>query len=213
VPRLTDVGLNFEVLGWTLAISLLSGIAVALAPAIVAARSDVRPSAEGGRRVSAGAASRRIRRALVAGECALAIVLLVGAGLLLRSWRNVTAIDPGVRPERVLFVGVSSPRGLSAAARPGLYSRILERIHAVPGVESAGMLGDMFISNSRHQVVTTDGAGSSEQALPFSRDEATAGVFRASGWLPPWRRGGSEPACCSASRRSIRSRSAASRCS
>ena len=90
LPRLNEMSLDLRVLGWALAISLLAGILVGLAPAITTLRRDLRPSGEeGGRSVSGGAATRRIRRALVVAEFALAIVLLVGAGLLVRSWWHV----------------------------------------------------------------------------------------------------------------------------
>ena len=109
LPRLNEVSLDLRVLGWALAISLLAGILVGLAPAMTTLRRDLRPSGEeGGRSVSGGASSRRIRRALVVAEFALAIVLLVGAGLLVRSWWYVNNIDPGFRPERVLVMELSS---------------------------------------------------------------------------------------------------------
>ena len=83
LPRLNEVSLDPRVLGWALGLSLVAGILVGLAPAMTAMRRDLRPSGEeGGRSVAGGAATRRIRRALVVAEFALAIVLLVGAGLL-----------------------------------------------------------------------------------------------------------------------------------
>src|SRR5438132_10048684 len=142
-----------------MAISLLAGILVGLAPAMTALRRDLRPSGEeGGRSVSGGAATRRIRRALVVAEFALAIVLLVGAGLLVRSWWYVKNIDPGFRPERVLVMELSSPTTFSVPAqRTDLYHRVLEQIQAVPGVESAGIIGDLFIGNYWEQVLTCEG--------------------------------------------------------
>ena len=122
LPRLNEASLDLRVLGWALASSLLAGILVGLAPAMTTMRRDLRPSGEeGGRSVSGGASSRRIRRALVVAEFALAIVLLVGAGLLVRSWWYVNNIDPGFRPERVLVMEVSSPTDLQrprATGRP-----------------------------------------------------------------------------------------------
>ena len=113
LPRLNEVSLDLRVLGWALAISLLAGILVGLAPAITTLRRDLRPSGEeSGRSVSGGTSTRRIRRALVVAEFALAIVLLVGAGLLVRSWWYVNNIDPGFRPERVLVMELSSPDDL-----------------------------------------------------------------------------------------------------
>ena len=132
---------------------------VVLAPAIATLRRDLRPSGEeSGRSVSGGTATRRIRRALVVTEFALAIVLLVGAGLLVRSWWYVTSIDPGFKPERVLVIELSTPTTFSVPAqRSDLYQRVLEQIQAVPGVENAGIIGDLFIANSRDQVVTIEG--------------------------------------------------------
>ena len=118
LPRLNEMSLDLRVLGWALAISVLAGILVGLSPAIATLRRDLRPSGEeGGRSVSGGAATRRIRRALVVAEFALAIVLLAGAGLLVRSWWYVNSIDPGFRPERVLVMEVSSPTTFSVPAQ------------------------------------------------------------------------------------------------
>lgn len=118
LPRLNEISLDFRVLGWALAISALAGILVGLAPALATLRRNLRPSGEeGGRSVSGGVATRRIRRALVVAEFALAIVLLVCAGLLVRSWWYVNRIDPGLRPERVLVMELSSPTTFSALAQ------------------------------------------------------------------------------------------------
>jgi putative ABC transport system permease protein len=184
LPRLTEVSLDFRVLGWALAISLLAGILVGLAPAITTLRRDLRPSGEeGGRSVSGGAATRTIRRALVVAEFALAIVLLVGAGLLVRSWWHVKSIDPGFRPERVLVMELSTPTTFSAPAqRTDLYHRVLEQIQAVPGVESAGIIGDMFIGNPGERLLTVDGGdGTVSDRLRFTRDEVSADFFKTLG--------------------------------
>ena len=184
LPRLNEVSLDLRVLGWALAISLLAGILVGLAPAITTLRRDLRPSGEeGGRSVSGGASTRRIRRALVVAEFALAIVLLVGAGLLVRSWWYVNNIDPGFRPERVLVMELSTPTTFSVPAqRTDLYHRVLEQIQAVPGVESAGIIDDLFIDNPREQVLTVErDDGTVSERLRFTRDEVSADFFRTLG--------------------------------
>jgi predicted permease len=183
LSRLNETSLDLRVLGWAFAISLLAGILVGLAPAIAALRRDLRPSGEGGRNVSAGAATRRIRRALVVAEFALAIILLVGAGLLIRSWWHVRNIDPGFRPERVLVMELTSPSSFSVPAqRTDLYHSVLEQIQAVPGVESAGVIGDLFISNTREQVITVEGQhGPVSEPLRLQRDEVSADFFKALG--------------------------------
>ena len=89
-------------------------------------------------------------------EFALAVVLLVGAGLPVRSWRHVNNIDPGSTPERVLVMNVSSPPTFGIPTqRTDLYHRILEQIQAVPGVESAGIADDLFTSNPRDKATVT----------------------------------------------------------
>src|SRR5207248_7826575 len=90
LARLNEMNLDLRALGWALTISLLTGVLVGLAPAIRTFRHNVRLSGkEGGRSVSGGVTTRGIRRALVVAEFALAIVLLVGAGLLAGSWWHV----------------------------------------------------------------------------------------------------------------------------
>lgn len=182
LPRLNEISLDLRVLGWALAISVLAGILVGLAPAIATLRRDLRPSGEeSGRSVSGGAATRRIRRALVVAEFALAIVLLVGAGLLVRSWWYVNSIDPGFTPEPVLVMELSAPTTFSIPAqRTDLYHRVLEQIKTVPGVESAGIIGDLFIANTREQVLTVErDDGAVSERLRFGRDEVSADFFKA----------------------------------
>jgi predicted permease len=184
LPRLNEMTLDVGVLGWVFAISMLAGILVGLAPAVATWRRDLRPSGEeSGRSVSGGAAPRRIRRALVVAECALAIVLLVGAGLFVRSWWYVNRIDEGFRPERVLVIELSAPPTfVSAAQRSDLYDRILEQIRVVPGVENAGIIGDFFISNSRQQVVTIErDDGAMAERVRFVFDEVSADFFNTVG--------------------------------
>jgi predicted permease len=183
LPRLNEVSLDLRVLGWALAISLLAGILVGLAPTITTLRRDLRPSGEeSGRSVSGGTSSRRIRRALVVAEFALAIVLLVGAGLLIRSWWYVNHIDPGFTPERVLVMEVSAPTSFSVPQRTDLYHRVLEQIQAVPGVESAGIIDDLFTSNPREHVLTVErNDGTVSERLRLTRDEVSADFFRTLG--------------------------------
>ena len=183
LPRLNEASLDLRVLSWALAISLLAGILVGLAPAMTTLRRDLRLSGEeGGRSVLGGAATRRLRRALVVAEFALAIVLLVGAGLLVRSWWHVKGVDPGFRPERVLAMELSSPTAFAPAQRADLYHRVLEQIQAVPGVESAGIIGDLFISNTRQQILTTEGnAGTVSERVRFRGDEVSADFFKTLG--------------------------------
>jgi len=185
LSRLNEVSLDVRVLVMALAISLLAGILVGLAPALTTLRRDPRPSAEeGGRSVTGGAATRRLRSALVVAEYALAIVVLVGAGLLVRSWWHVKSIDPGFKPERILMMELSAPATFKVIAqRVDLYHRTLEQIQQLPGVESAGIIGDLFIGNSREYILTVEGDNGTvpEQRRRLARDEVSADFFKTVG--------------------------------
>jgi predicted permease len=183
LPRLNEISLDSQVLGWALAISVLAGILLGLAPAIAALRRDPHPSCEdGGRSVSGGAGIRRMRRALVVVDFALAIVLLAGAGLLVRSWWYVNSIDPGFRPEGVLGMELSAPSTFSIPAKQHFYDRVLETIRAVPDVENTGIVGDLFIANNREQVVTVERDDETvSERLRFGREEVSADFFKAIG--------------------------------
>ena len=116
--RLNEVSLDPRVLSSALALCLLTGILVGLAPAVTMARRSLQPaSQEGGRSIAGGIATRRIRRALVVSEFALAIVLLVGAGLLIRSLWSIQNVDPGFRREGVLSVSLAPPASVAPAQR------------------------------------------------------------------------------------------------
>jgi len=184
IPRLNETGLDLRVLGWILAISALAGILVGLAPALATLRRNLRPAdEEGGRSVTRGVAAGRIRRALVVAEFALAIVLLVGAGLLVRSWWYVNRVDPGFKPERVVVVELTAPASFGIPAqRAGLYDRVLEQIRAIPRVENAGIIGDLFIGNSREQIVTVErDEGTVSERLRFAGGEVSPDFFKAIG--------------------------------
>jgi putative ABC transport system permease protein len=184
LPRLNEVSLDIRVLVWALTISIAAGILVGLAPALTALRRGLRrPGEEGGRSLSGGATARRVRRALVVAEFALAIVLLVGAGLLVRSWWSVTGIDPGFVPDRVLVMEVSAPTSFNAAPqRADLYQRVLEQMQAVPGVERAGIIDDLFTANPREHVLTVERAdGVMTERLRLTRDEVSPDFFSAVG--------------------------------
>ena len=181
LARLNEVSLDLQVLCWAVFISFVTGILVGLAPAFTLWRRNLRPSAEeGGRSISGGAATRGIRRALVVTEFALAIILTVGAGLLIRSWWNVESIDPGFRAERVLSIELRTPPFMAAAQRADFYSRVLEQVESLPGVESVGLTSDLFISSMPERNLTPEGnSRNSSERLPFRRDEVSPGFFKA----------------------------------
>ena len=148
IPRLETLSLDWRVAGVTLAVSLATGILFGLAPALqTSAQSSAESLKEGGRSGS-GTARQRVRGLLVISEFALSLMLLIGAGLMLRSFAALQAIDPGFRPDHlltmVLSVGGSQDAGPGRA--PEFYQSALARVRAIPGVTSAGMTNHLPIA-------------------------------------------------------------------
>jgi len=140
-PRIEGVGVNGRVLWFALGVTLLSGLLFGVAPALRTARSGLDASLrEGGRSASRGRAGMRARGVLVAVQVALALVLLAGAGLLVRSFQNLRELDLGFRPEGVLTlqIGLPQSRYPDADARRGFVASVEGRLGALPGVEAVG---------------------------------------------------------------------------
>ncbi len=130
------------VLAFTFGLSLLSGLLFGLVPALGAARPDLNdPLKEGTTRATGGRGGQRLRRVLVAGEVALALVLLTVAGLLVRSFAGLAGTDPGFEAEGVITAKVSLPEARygDPAALARFASQVTERLAALPGVKTAGM--------------------------------------------------------------------------
>jgi putative ABC transport system permease protein len=140
VPRLDAVGIDLRVLGYTLGVTLLTGILFGLAPALHAVRGDLTGALTDGRRAgTTGRGRQRVRQALVAGQVAVALVLVTGAGLLVQSFLRLRQVDPGFVPERLLTarVELSPVRYDSNDVRRRFYENLLERLRTIPGVHSA----------------------------------------------------------------------------
>ena len=141
IPRPDEIGVDLRVAGFALAASVLTGVLFGLAPALAASKPDLQESlGDGGRSASAGRRGRGLRDALVIAQTALAVVLLAGAGLLLRSFWNLTHVDPGFSGENVLSLSISTPSEvISDDERRAAYRReILARIGSLPGVLAVG---------------------------------------------------------------------------
>jgi putative ABC transport system permease protein len=137
IPFEADPHLNVPVLLFSLSATLLSGVLFGCFPAWHAARQNISDMLkEGGRSSSAGASHNRLRRVLVVAEFALALILVAGAGLILRSFWNVTQVDLGIRRDHVLTfsVPIQHDRTASAVQIRSVYQQLQERIAAVPGV-------------------------------------------------------------------------------
>jgi predicted permease len=149
-PRLDELRFDWQVFAFTAAVSLVTGLLFGLVPAIRAARPDLQEALKDGGR--GAASSRRVRRMgnlLVIGEVALAMLLLVGAGLIVQSFIRLQLTDPGFSPSRLLTIKVNVPDyKYGRTIQPGskgfesrikLFSEIEERLNALPGVESAAV--------------------------------------------------------------------------
>jgi putative ABC transport system permease protein len=139
-PRIDEVGVDGRVLAVTAAVTLVAGGLFGLVPALRAARQDaVAAIREGGRGRAGGRGAARLRAALVVGQVALALVLLVGAGLLVRSFRNLRTFDLGFRPAGVVTLQVNLPGASyeTGDALRAFYASFLDRLESIPGVNSA----------------------------------------------------------------------------
>jgi putative ABC transport system permease protein len=149
IPRLDEITVDGRALGWTFVISVLIGLIFGLAPALQGSRLNLNETLkEGGRSATEGAGRRRWRGTLVVSELALAVILLVGAGLLLKSLWRLEQVDVGVNPERVLTMQLalggqrySEPRQVQ-----DFCARLVGRIEAMPGVNAAAV-GDSLPPN------------------------------------------------------------------
>jgi putative ABC transport system permease protein len=145
-PALIDLqrlGVNLPVLGFTLGLSLLTGIVFGLVPALVASRVDLHGSLkEGSRGVGGGVGSHRVRNVFVVTQVALALVLLISAGLLVKSFNRLQSVDPGFNPENLLTVRVGLPLAKynTDQKRIDFFQQAMAQMQAIPGVQSVGAI-------------------------------------------------------------------------
>jgi predicted permease len=142
LPRIHEIGLDWQVVLFAIILAILTGLVCGLAPAFAALRTSVNDSLkEGGRTGTAGGGHARLRSALVVGEIAIALVLLVASGLLLRSFEKMRAVDLGFRPDHILTASYSLPQQKYAtqAALDGFNDEFLRRVRQLPGVKSVGL--------------------------------------------------------------------------
>jgi predicted permease len=165
-PRAHDIHVNAIVFAFTFLVSIFTGIIFGLAPALQASRMDPRRGLyEGGRGSTGSARQQRLRSALVVSEVSLACILLIGAGLMLRSFLNQLNLNPGFEQNHVLTASLSLPHAVykDGEAKGRFFARLIAGLRSVPGVESAG-------------------AGSD---LPWTGYDENAGGFNIEGKQPP----------------------------
>ena len=154
IPRLAQTTLDAQVLLFTAAVSVGVGILFGLAPALLGARLSAQSALkEAGTRVSMGAGGRRARQVLVVGQLALAVMLLIGAGLLIRSFVRVAGLDPGFRAPQVLsaFVSLSPSRYGDPARQVAFFEELVHALASQPGVLSAAVTDSLPLTGVNDQ--------------------------------------------------------------
>ncbi|PWT91364.1 MAG: hypothetical protein C5B55_08235 [Blastocatellia bacterium] len=172
---LRGVGVNIPVLLFTLSVALLTGIIFGVLPALEAAHVNLNDSLkEGGRNIGGSLRSQRLRGLFVVTEVAFALVLLVGAGLLLRSFNRLQSVDPGFNPNRLLTMRIALPpqKYDSDQKRVDFFRRLISEVQALPNVESVGAV-DSLPFTTQHSGTKVDIVGEPKRA---PGQELTTGV-------------------------------------
>jgi predicted permease len=185
LPGMAAASLHPVVLVFTLGLSVVTGLVFGVVPAIAVVRGNTAAFLkEDGARGSAGRSTGLARAALVAGEIALALMLLVGAGLLIKSFARLQSVDPGFATDNVLTAQVALPssRYADAAARGAFWLRLIDRARALPGVTAAGLTSNVpfngSVSSGSYSIVGY--APGPTEAAPHGRQEVVGGdYFRA----------------------------------
>ena len=148
-PRLDSISIDGAALAFSIVVALLTGCAVGVIPALQAARCDVRDTlTSGGRTGSDSAGRQRLRRLVVVSEIALAVTLVAGAGLLVKSFLKVTAVDPGFQPDGLVTFNIDPAKETfsSGSEARQYYQRLQERLDALPGVDETASVWKVAFS-------------------------------------------------------------------
>jgi predicted permease len=161
IPRSTEITLDASVLAFTAFLAAFVGLLAGLLPALRFTRTDVNEALKQGQsRGSSDSGGSKTRRLLVVSEVALSLVLLIGAGLMVRTLWKLSSVQPGFDPNHVLTMSipVSANKFNTAVAQSVFFDRVLQQIRAIPGVESAGAVDDLPLDNGgSHQPVAVEG--------------------------------------------------------
>jgi putative ABC transport system permease protein len=142
LPRANEVGLDWRVAAFTAALSLLTGIFFGLIPALQSSRVDLQSTLKEGAGAGSGAQTNWLRGALVVGELAATLVLLIGSGLLIKSFIRLYETDLGFKAENVLTMSLALPQSKypDAQAAAAFHQKLIERVASLPGARSAGVI-------------------------------------------------------------------------
>lgn len=164
LPRLNPIELDGRVLLFTVVVSMLAGILFGLAPAFQMSGSNVSDELKAGALsvLSAAGGRRRLRDALVVGEIAVTLALLVGAGLLLRSFAHLRTADIGVNPRNLLSMSIDLPetKYSTLAARRQFFDQLVHRVNQTPGIEAAAASTEIPLQGGSNGYIKVDGENS-----------------------------------------------------
>ncbi|MFZ1218270.1 MAG: ABC transporter permease [Chthoniobacterales bacterium] len=172
--RMEQVGIDYRVLAFALGISALTGILFGLVPALQASKLDVSSSLKEGGRTGEGSRRTSARSLLLIGEVALSLMLLVGAGLLIKSFLRLQEVRPGFNPHNVLVAMVSVPGAkYKEQQRPEFFRQLMERLTASPGVQAVGGAINLPLVATNYAI----GRAFIPEGRPLSVDEAIDSSF------------------------------------
>jgi predicted permease len=181
IRNLDSVTIDTRALAFTTVVALLTSLLFGLAPALKISQAQPGAALKEGRSASGGVSGRRLRSLLLITEFSLTVLLLAGAGLLLRSFSKLQAVDPGFDPARVLLAQLTPARNGAADQWRAFYGQLSERIAALPGVEAAGLTEEIFRSGNPDGLITIEGGSPDNSAtarIPFSEDVISEGFFQ-----------------------------------
>jgi len=187
LPRLDELHVDPMALGFALLVAVGSSIVFGLVPSVQASRVDPGAHVRDGARGSSSAALARVRAAFVIGQFGLALTLLVGAGLLVRSFINLRSVEPGFDPEHVVSATLFLPRSRypGRAALAEFHREMEERLAAVPGARNVGAISNFFLSSLPGMGgITVEGRPDLDERtreFPVVEDAASTDFFRAAG--------------------------------
>jgi putative ABC transport system permease protein len=168
VPHAVEVSLDVTVLAFTLAVSVATGLLAGILPGLRLSRPNVNQALKQGLgRTDSVSSGQKTRGVLVIAEVALSLVLLFGAGLMIRSFEQLQRVNPGFDPDNVLTMSLSVPRTKfqEPVQQTAFFEQVLERVRALPAVESAGVVDDVPLNgNGSHQPIAIEGRPALEMA-------------------------------------------------
>lgn len=158
IPRVDEIGIDGRVLAFTIAVSLFTGLLFGLVPALQASKPDLNESLkEGSKTSSTGARRNQVRSLLVVSEIALSLVLLIGTGLMIKSFMQLQRVEPGFDPANVLTMQLSLPPATYREDHQyvAFYQQLFEQIKATAGVKSAGAISELPLTRQRNDAPFT----------------------------------------------------------